>query len=248
MSRVVHYLAHTLMDTTTRPHHDAISRGVSPAPRSRSARGLATCRGNSRRVGIASAMALVLTACSATQSATDAITGAFDTQPAATTMENETSATRGWQQARIVAPSASLQCVAYARRVSGIAIRGDAWTWWRTAEGRYRKESKPAVGSILALKRTSRLRLGHVAVVTKILNDREIVVEHANWLNRGNIHKSTPVRDVSKANDWSAVRVWYTPGNRYGARTYRAHGFIHAGYRISALSLSRALDIPERGT
>ncbi len=193
-------------------------------------------------------MALVLTACSATESAIDAITGAFDTQPAETTIEYENSATIGWQEARIVAPTAPLQCTSYARRVSGIAIRGDAWTWWRTAGGRYPKNSKPAVGSVLALKRTWHLRLGHVAVVTKILNDREIVVEHANWLNRGNIHKSTPVRDVSKANDWSALRVWYTPGNRYGARTYAAHGFIHAGHRVSALSLSRALDLPERGT
>ena len=125
---------------------------------------------------------------------------------------------------------------------------GEAWTWWRTAEGRYQKKSKPAVGSVLALKRTWHLRLGHVAVVTKILNNREIVVEHANWLNRGEIHQSTPERDVSKANDWSAVRVWYTPGNQYVARTYPAHGFIHAEHRISALSLSRALDIPERGT
>lgn len=178
----------------------------------------------------------------------DAITGAFDTEPAETTIEYENSATIGWQEARIVVPAAQLQCVRYARRVSGIAIQGDAWTWWRTAEGRYRKNSKPAVGSVLALKRTWRLRLGHLAVVTKILNDREIVVEHANWLNRGNIHKSTPVRDVSKANDWSAVRFWYTPGNRYGARTYAAHGFIHAEHRVSALSLPGTLDLPERGT
>ncbi len=193
-------------------------------------------------------MALVLTACSATQSAMDTITGAFGVEPPDTTTEYENSATIGWQEARIVAPAEPLQCVPYARKVSGISIRGNAWTWWRTADGRYRKDSKPAIGSVLAFKRTWRLRLGHVAVVTKILNDREIVVEHANWLNRGNIHKSTPVRDVSMANDWSAVRVWYTPGNRYGARTYPAYGFIHAEHRISALSLSQELVLPERGT
>ena len=72
-------------------------------------------------------------------------------------------------------------------------------------------------------------------MVTRILNSREIVVEHANWLNRGQIHKSTPVRDVSKANDWSEVQVWYTPGKRYGARTYPARGFIYGEHRISAL-------------
>ncbi len=236
------------MDTSTRQHHDAISRGVSWLPRSRLARGSATRYGSLRRLGIVSAMALGLTACSATQSAMDTITGALGMEPPDTTTEYENSAALGWQEARVVVPAEPLQCVAYARKVSGIPIRGDAWTWWGTAEGDYRKDSKPAVGSVLALKRTWRLRLGHVAVVTKILNDREIVVEHANWLNRGNIHKSTPVRDVSKANDWSAVRLWYTPGKIWGRRTYTAHGFIHPAHRISALSLSRVLDLPEPGT
>ena len=142
---------------------------------------------------------------------------------------------RGWRDARIISPRSPLQCVPYARKVSGVAIWGNAWTWWRTADGRYRKSGLPAVGSILAFKRTQRLRLGHVAVVTKILNDREIVVEHANWLNRGRIHISTPVRDVSKANDWSKVRVWYTPGRRYGAGIYPTRGFILSEHRVSTL-------------
>jgi hypothetical protein len=69
--------------------------------------------------------------------------------------------------------------------------------------------------------------LGHVAVVSKVLNSREIVVDHANWLNERAIHRDTPVRDVSKNNDWSAVRVWYTPGKQYGAGVYPSHGFIY---------------------
>ena len=85
----------------------------------------------------------------------------------------------------------------------------------------------PAVGSILVLKRTSRLRYGHVAVVSQVLNSREILLDHANWLNRGQIHKDLPVRDVSSNNDWSAVRVWYAPGNTLGKRMYPAYGFIH---------------------
>jgi hypothetical protein len=31
---------------------------------------------------------------------------------------------------------AYLQCVPYARQVSGIQIYGDAWTWWDQAAGR----------------------------------------------------------------------------------------------------------------
>ena len=123
----------------------------------------------------------------------------------------------------------------YARKASGIAIRGDAWTWWRQAEERYHKSVAPAVGSVLAFKRTKRIRLGHVAVVTNILNNREIVVEHANWLNRGRIHVNTPVRDVSKENDWSRVRVWYTPGKRYGSGIYPTRGFILPKMRLTAI-------------
>ena len=77
------------------------------------------------------------------------------------------------------------------------------------------------------LKRTDRLQDGHISVVSRILNNREILVEHANWLNRGQIHKDMLVRDTSADNDWSAVRVWYTPGRVLGKRTYPAHGFIH---------------------
>jgi hypothetical protein len=136
--------------------------------------------------------------------------------------------------ARIVIPPAPLQCVPFARQVTGIEIRGDAWTWWEGAEGIYRRSRTPVVGAVLVLKRTARLRFGHLAVVTGIIGDREILVDQANWLNRGSIHLSTPVRDVSANNDWSAVRVWYTPGRGYGARTYAAHGFIYPGQLMAA--------------
>jgi N-acetyl-anhydromuramyl-L-alanine amidase AmpD len=79
----------------------------------------------------------------------------------------------------------------------------------------------------LVLKRTDHLRYGHVAVVSRVLNSREILVDHANWLNRGRIHKDLAVRDVSPNNDWSVVRVWYAPGNKLGSRRYPAYGFIH---------------------
>ncbi len=129
--------------------------------------------------------------------------------------------------ARIVTPAAPLQCVPFARETTGLAIRGNAWTWWRGAEGRYRRGGKPAVGSVLVWKRTARLRLGHLAVVTALVDNRTVLVDHANWLNRGRIHRNTPVMDVSPKNDWSAVRVWYTPGNTLGTRSYATRGFIY---------------------
>lgn len=130
-------------------------------------------------------------------------------------------------QARVIATSTPLQCVPYARKISNVSIRGDAWTWWQSANGRYRRDNRPEVGSVLVLKRTGHLRYGHVAVVSRIVGSREILVDHANWLNRGRIHKNLPVRDVSANNDWSVVRVWYAPGNILGKRQYPAHGFIH---------------------
>ncbi len=131
------------------------------------------------------------------------------------------------QTARIVDASAPLQCVAYARDASGIAIRGDAETWWQSAEQRYRRGFEPALGAVLVLAKTSRLSRGHVAVVRQFVNEREIIVDHANWLNQGQVHLSTPVRDISPDNDWSVVRVWYTPGNSYGTRNYLVQGFIY---------------------
>ncbi|MCH7862397.1 MAG: CHAP domain-containing protein, partial [Proteobacteria bacterium] len=46
------------------------------------------------------------------------------------------------------APARSLldyvgQCVPFARQASGIAIYGDAWTWWPSAKGQYGRGSKP---------------------------------------------------------------------------------------------------------
>jgi len=129
--------------------------------------------------------------------------------------------------AQIVSAGQPQQCVPYARRISGIGIRGDAWTWWRRAAGHYARGRTPRVGAVLVLSKSSRLRRGHLAVVTRILNSREVLVDQANWLNGGRIHLNTPVRDVSTHNDWSLVRVWYTPGRSYGVRRYPAEGFVY---------------------
>jgi len=139
---------------------------------------------------------------------------------------------------KIVSGARRVQCVPYARRLSGLSLRGDAWTWWPGAKGRYKRSSTPSVGSVIVLNRSDRLRHGHIAVVTKVVNSREILVEHANWLNKGRVHKDQPVLDVSKRNDWSAVRVWYTPGNQMGARTYQVAGFVsssRSGFRAASL-------------
>lgn len=137
---------------------------------------------------------------------------------------------------RVVDYAARLQCVPYARRVSGIEIYGDAYTWWEQAAGRYPRSSSPAAGAVLAIQGYRSARRGHVAVVTRVISDRVILVDHANWLNGGEISVNVPVMDVSPANDWSQIRVWHIPGGHWGGRIYHAHGFIHPLVLHAAMS------------
>ncbi len=154
--------------------------------------------------------------------------------PGGPTPGGPTPAPAAWQSARMVKPPSPLQCVPFTRERSGLQIYGDAWTWWRAAEGHFLRTNRPSVGSVLVLRRTGRLHAGHLAVVTRVVNSRQVIVDHANWLNRGMVHVNAPVIDVSAANDWSVVRVWYIPGDTLGARAYPAHGFIHPR-RIAAV-------------
>jgi surface antigen len=127
---------------------------------------------------------------------------------------------------RVVTPAKPISCVPFAREGSGIAIYGDAYTWWDQAHGRYGEYDTPRVGSVMVLIGYAGPKHGHLAVVRRIVSDREIRVDHANWLNDGNVYLNTPVVDVSDDNDWSAVRVWNPRDNRLGAGTYHVQGFI----------------------
>ncbi|MBL8531393.1 MAG: CHAP domain-containing protein [Hyphomonadaceae bacterium] len=128
---------------------------------------------------------------------------------------------------RILDPNAHLQCVPFARSASGIQIYGDANLWWARAAGRYPRSSRPAAGAVLAIRGYNTNTRGHVAVVTEVLSPRLIRVDHANWLNGGEVSVGVPVADVSPNNDWSQIRVWHIPGEHWGGRVYRADGFIH---------------------
>ncbi len=126
-----------------------------------------------------------------------------------------------------------LQCVPYARAVTGIQIRGDAWTWWDQADGRYARGFWPKVGAVMALKPHGNSHLGHVAAVSRIIDSRTILIRHANWSpingRRGQIEDNVKVIDVSDANDWSQVRVWYAPIQAIGGSVWPVQGFIYSG-------------------
>lgn len=100
-----------------------------------------------------------------------------------------------------------LQCVPYARYLSGIGLRGDAWTWWDRAAGVYARGNHPVLGAVLSFPSTERMPLGHVAVVTQLLGARKILIDHANWPNafveHGAISRDIQVEDVSPTNDWT---------------------------------------------
>ena len=123
-------------------------------------------------------------------------------------------------------PLHHLYCVEYARMRSGLALFGDAKTWWASARNIYDEFTAPAADAVMVFSGSSRIRRGHVAVVTAVVSPREIVVDQANWQNRGEIDHNTPVLDVSPANDWSKVRVWDIATRQFGAHVYAISGFI----------------------
>jgi surface antigen len=118
-----------------------------------------------------------------------------------------------------------LTCVPYARATSGIALSGDADTWWDEAAGRYPRTHIPAPGAVLVFKPHGSMTSGHLAVVTALASAREIEVTQSNWLPH-RIEPDQPVIDVSAANDWTAVRVWYEPAHAMGRTIYPTYGFI----------------------
>jgi len=125
------------------------------------------------------------------------------------------------------------QCAPYAREISGIQIRGNANTWWGQAAGRYERGNAPKVGAVLSFQSTRRMRVGHVAMVSEVVSDREILLTHANWSRRGGIERNVRAIDVSAAGDWSKVKVWYAPQGGLGTSDYPTNGFIYADHGMS---------------
>jgi surface antigen len=146
-----------------------------------------------------------------------------------------------------------LQCVPYARFMSGIGLHGDAWTWWDQAAGIYARGNHPEPGAILSFPGIERMPLGHIAVVTQVLSQRKILIDHANWPNaivqHGAISRDIQAVDVSPANDWTEVRVQFGEGGPLGS-VYPVNGFIYGwtetGVRIATprFSLDYALWSP----
>ncbi|MGN6269074.1 MAG: CHAP domain-containing protein [Sphingomonas sp.] len=128
-----------------------------------------------------------------------------------------------------VAPASAhfWQCVTFARSVSGIDIHGNANTWWGQAAGKYQRGDTPKEGAVLAFAATGRMPMGHVAMVSKVVSDREVLLTHANWSRPGQVETNVRAVDVSPAGDWSQVKVWYAPTHDLGTTVYAVKGFIY---------------------
>ncbi len=128
-----------------------------------------------------------------------------------------------------VAEARYLQCAPFAREVSGIDIHGNANTWWGQAAGRYDRGQTPVAGAVMAFKAVRSMPVGHVAMVSRIVSDREVLLTHANWSRRGGIERDVRAVDVSPAGDWSQVRVWFAGNRDLGTTVYPLAGFIYSG-------------------
>lgn len=122
------------------------------------------------------------------------------------------------------------QCVPYARKTSGLRLSGDAYSWWNSAQYRYQRGHTPECGAVLVLKRTPRMRFGHLAVVKDVVDNRQINVTHSNWgtdeRSRSIVYESMRAIDVSPSGNWTRIRFWNDEHNSFGA-PYDAYGFIY---------------------
>lgn len=145
-----------------------------------------------------------------------------------------------------------LECVPYARAVSGIRIFGDALTWWAQAEGRYARGNRPKVGAVMSFRPHGRMELGHVAAVSRIIDSRNVLLRHANWSEidgrRGQIEDDVRAVDVSPGNDWSQVRVWYAPIGDLGTTAWPVNGFIYPDKpgRSERLTVLSSADVSQK--
>jgi hypothetical protein len=139
------------------------------------------------------------------------------------------------------------QCVPFARAASGVDIHGDAWTWWDQADGRYDRGHRPRIGAVVVFAKSGKLPLGHVAVVSRVVEKRVAMLTHANWSRqngeRGHAEQDVTLFDVSPRNDWSEVKVWYRDSNGLGSSVYAVNGFIYGDARPASELTGRNPDV-----
>jgi len=124
-----------------------------------------------------------------------------------------------------------VNCVQFVKKASTVTLHGNAYQWWDAANGVYGRGNAPSPGAVMVFSKTRHLPFGHVALVEKQLDDRTLLIDHANWSRiggrRGHVERSVRVVDVSDNNDWSKVRVWYASLSGVGDTIYNLRGFVY---------------------
>ena len=136
-------------------------------------------------------------------------------------------------------------CVRTVKSMSDFEVRGDAWEWWGNSAAQYERGSMPAMGSVLVFRRSGSMPLGHVSLVSGLVDDRTILVDHTFGGPR--IWRGIRVIDVSPNNDWSAVRVWSGRANVLGSTVFPIYGFIYPeGLQSVPIQTARGADAGDR--
>ncbi|MBE9606425.1 CHAP domain-containing protein [Acetobacteraceae bacterium H6797] len=157
-------------------------------------------------------------------------------RPAAAAASSKHSASKPAAPARRQAVASQqsrggISCVPYARMVTGMDISGNAYAWWGNAAGSYARGKMPEPGSVLAFRSSGGMRSGHVAVVSRVVSRREVLIDHANWegpgIRKGTVMRGVSVIDASDNNDWSVVRVQVGHSAGSYGREYPTYGFIY---------------------
>ena len=152
-------------------------------------------------------------------------------KPAAPAKAQKASAQKSSSKAQKTARNPGINCVQYVRSVSDVELSGDGWMWWDRAGDRYERGSAPQPGAVMVFKRTKSMVHGHVAIVSELVDERTIRINHANWAPRGGLRgrvdTDVTVQDISDNNDWSLVRVWYDKADNFG-RPYPISGFVYS--------------------
>jgi hypothetical protein len=137
----------------------------------------------------------------------------------------------------------------YVKTETGVTnIEGAAYLWSALAKkSLYGIEKAPRIGSILVINKTKvldaenvaigELPTGHLSIVTKLVDARNITVKHANLSTAlkfdGKILTTFKIQDVSVKNDWSLVKLQYGTSG-WTEANYPTLGFIATvPYKIS---------------
>lgn len=139
-----------------------------------------------------------------------------------------------------------INCVQYVRSVSDVELSGDGWMWWERAGDRYERGNTPQPGAVMVFKRTKQMVHGHIAIVSELVDERTIRINHSNWAPRGGLRgrvdTDVTVQDISDNNDWSAVRVWYEKADNFG-RPYPISGFVYSPSGGTAPVQERTIEV-----